>query len=107
MPSSWMYYLNYMDKVDECLLAARNVAPLQDCESAVSQEEKPWLISEPWFPFLEKCIEECNDYRSMIMQRIEEGEEMATPQFYWGLMIRDIPTENQIEQAVDPPQFSC
>ena len=95
MPSSWMYYLNYMDKVDECLLAARNVAPLQDLESAVLREEKPWLISEPWFPFLEKCIEECNDYRSMIMQRIEEGEEMATPQFYWGLMIRDIPTENQ------------
>ena len=59
-----------MDKVDECLLAARNAAPLQDLESAVLREEKPWLISEPWFPFLEKCIEECNDYRSMIIQHI-------------------------------------
>ena len=84
-----------MDKVDECLLAARNVAPHQDLESAVLQEEKPWLISEPWFPFLEKCIEECNDYRSMIMQRIEEGRETATLQFYCGLMMRDIPAENQ------------
>ena len=56
MLSSWMYYLNYMDKVDECLLAARNAAPVQDLESSVLREEKPWLISEPWFPFLEKVL---------------------------------------------------
>ena len=31
----------------------------------------------------------------MIMQRIEEGEKTATLQFYCGLMIRDMPAENQ------------
>ena len=101
MTFSWSHFQDYIEIVDECLLidnlALFTGLPIQDFvdDNPSADIWYPWEISEPWFPFLEKCIEECNDYRSMIMQRIEEGEKTATLQFYCGLMIRDMPAENQ------------
>ena len=76
MTFSWAHFQDYIEIVDECLLidnlALFTGSPIQDFvdDNPSADIWYPWEISEPWFPFIEKCIEECNDYRSMIIQHI-------------------------------------
>ena len=97
MVFSWKDWLAYREKVDE-LLSINEL----DCLSGAYQDyidycidpsggtdpERPWEVSQPYFPLIEEGIRETTARRTTLMQRIERGEQEPTRQFFWTVVYR-------------------
>ena len=97
MMFSWKDYLCYMDKVEETLVIENlhnRFGVSQDfidyCidPSGGTDPERPWEVSQPYFPLIEEGIRETTARRTTLMQRIERGEQEPTRQFFWTVVYR-------------------